>query len=69
MNFGYYIKVIAGNPMSVYTLAQKTRYRVTLNIEALDDFDPHNINWNKLFDLQGDESCEVYVENLSEDVW
>ena len=55
--------------MSVYTFAQKTRYRVTLNIEALNDFDPHNIDWNKLFDLQGDESCEVYVENLSEDVW
>jgi len=55
--------------MSVYTLSQKTRYRVTLNIEAFDDFDPHNIDWNKLFDLQGDESCEVYVENLSEDVW
>jgi len=55
--------------MSVYTLAQKTRYRVTLDIEAFNDFDPHNIDWNKLFDLQGDESCEAYVENLSADIW
>lgn len=55
--------------MSAYTLAQKTRYRITLDIEAFSDFDPKNIDWNKLFDLQGDESCEAYVENLSEDIW
>lgn len=55
--------------MSVYTIAQKNRYRITLEIEALSDFDPNNINWEKLFDLQGEESCDAYVENLSDDVW
>jgi len=55
--------------MSVYTLAQKTRYRVTLDIEALNDFDPHNIDWTKLFDLQSGEKCDAYVENLSDDIW
>ena len=55
--------------MSPYTLAQKTRYRITLDIEAFNDFEPNQIDWKKLFLLQGDESCEVYVENLSDDIW
>ena len=55
--------------MSVYTLAQKTRYRITLDIEAFNDFEPNQIDWKKLFLLQGDESCEAYVENLSDDIW
>ena len=48
-----------------YHQAQKSKYRVTLEIEALDDFDPHNINWDRLFKLEGSEHCEAYVEDLS----
>ena len=49
----------------VYSQAQKQRYRITLDITAYPDFDPHNINWNKLFELEGSENCEAYVEDLS----
>ena len=45
--------------------AQKQRYRITLNIEALGDFDPNNINWERLFELEGSERCDAYVESLS----
>jgi hypothetical protein len=57
--------------MSVaYSQAQKQRYRITLDINAYPDFDPHNINWNKLFELEGSENCEAYVEDLSRpDKW
>jgi len=55
--------------MSAYTLAQKSRYRITLDIEAFSDFDPHNIDWTKLFDLQSSENCDAYIENLSDDIW
>lgn len=48
-----------------YFAAQKTKYRVTLEIEALEDFDPHQIDWEKVLDLQGNESVSSYVENLS----
>lgn len=51
--------------MSVYHAAQKLKYRVTLEIEALQDFDPHQIDWNKVLDLQGNESVESYIEDLS----
>ena len=57
--------------MSVaYSHAQQQRYRITLDISAYPDFDPHNINWNKLFELEGSEKVEAYVEDLSRpDKW
>ena len=45
--------------------AQKQRYRITLDIEVLEDFDPHQISWEDIFDLGGDEQVEAYVEDLS----
>ena len=46
--------------------AQKQRYRITLDIEVLDDFDPHQINWEDLFELEGSEGViDSYVEDLS----
>ena len=52
--------------MSVaYHQAQKQRYRITLDISALPDFDPHQIDWKELFNLEGSEHCEAYVEDLS----
>ena len=32
----------------VYAQAQKTRYRITLELEVLNDFNPRDINWEKL---------------------
>lgn len=52
--------------MSVaYHSAQKQRYRITLELETLPDFDPHQVNWEKLFKLEPAEKCEAYVEDLS----
>jgi hypothetical protein len=52
--------------MSVaYSQAQKVRYRITLDISAFPDFDPHQIDWDKLFKLEPAEKCEAYVEDLS----
>jgi len=46
--------------------AQKQRYRITLDIEVLEDFDPHQIDWEQLFELEGSERViESYVEDLS----
>jgi hypothetical protein len=53
---------------TAYQQAQKQRYRITLEIEALADFNPHQINWEELFDLQGNESCDSYIEDLSNPV-
>jgi hypothetical protein len=50
--------------------AQKQKYRITLELEVFEDFDPHQIDWEDLFDLGGDENVKAYVEDLTLDrVW
>ncbi len=52
--------------MSVaYQTAQKQRYRITLDLSVFGDFDPHQIDWEKLFKLEPAEKCDAYVEDLS----
>ena len=56
--------------MSVlYSQAQRQRYRITLDILVMDDFDPHQINWEELFEMEGTERViDSYVEDLSNPV-
>ena len=51
--------------MPVTYLPQKARYRITLELDVMEDFSPHNIDWGKVLDIQGSESVESYVEDLS----
>ena len=45
------------------------RYRITLDLEVLEDFNPHNIDWENLFELEGNEQViDSYVEDLSNPV-
>ena len=44
---------------------QKTKYRITLELDVFDDFNPHEIAWDKVFKLEADEQVESYIENLS----
>lgn len=51
--------------MSVaFNQAQKVRYRITLEMETFADFNPHNLDWEKLFKLEPAESVSAYVEDL-----
>ena len=56
--------------MSVlYSQAQKQRYRITLDIVVMNDFDPHQTNWEELFEMEGTERViDSYVEDLSNPV-
>jgi len=52
--------------MSVaYQKAQLQRYRITIDLQTFDDFDPHQLDWEKLFKLEPAESVEAYIEDLS----
>jgi len=56
--------------VSSYLVGQKSKYRITLELNVLDDFNPHQIDWNKVLDLQGSERVTSYVEDLSKpDRW
>ena len=56
--------------MSVFTAAQKQRYRVTLDFNVFSDFDPHQIDLEKVFEIHGDENVDVTIEDLTKDnIW
>ncbi len=44
-----------------------TKYRITLELDVLDDFNPRQINWEKMFELQENESVVSYIEELDND--
>ena len=50
-------------PISIYNRTQ-SKYRITLELDVESDFNPRDINWDKVFDLSGNESVESYIEEL-----
>lgn len=55
--------------VSSYSLGQKKKVRVTLELNVFPDFDARQINFEKVFQLEPAESVEVYVEDFSENPW
>ena len=43
------------------------KYRITLELDVLDDFNPRQINWEKVLDIGCDESVVIYTEELNID--
>ena len=54
--------------MSYYNIAGTQKaYRITLNLSVDSDFNPHQIDWAKVLELDGDyEDVSVYVEDLNQ---
>ena len=53
-----------------YLQAQKSKYRITLELDVHDDFNPRDINWSKVFQINEDETVEAYIEELDiPEVW
>jgi len=51
--------------MSVsYQQARKQRVRITLDLQVFNDFNARDIDFEKLFKLEPDESVDVYVEEF-----
>ena len=42
----------------------KSKYRITLELDVLDDFNPQHINWGKVLQLEDNETVESYTEDL-----
>ena len=43
---------------------QKTKYRITLELDVLDDFNPRDIDWNKVLQIEENEDCKCYIEDI-----
>ena len=50
---------------AVYLNSQRQKYRITLELDVMGDFDPHQVDWEKLLDIQGNEKVNTYVEDLN----
>ena len=48
----------------LYNQAVKKKTRITLEVETLNDFNPHQIDWRKVLQLEPNESVESYTEEL-----
>ena len=56
-------------PVSYYN-ATLNKYRITLELDVLDDFNPRQINWEKVLDIGENESVVSYTEELDiSDEW
>ena len=53
--------------VSYYNRTQQ-RYRIKLDITVDDDFNPQQIDWRKVLDLQDNESVESITEDMSNPV-
>jgi len=53
-------------PVSYYN-PTLNKYRITLELDVLDDFNPRQINWEKVLDIGADESVVSYTEELDID--
>ena len=52
--------------MSVsYNQGIKTKYRITLELDVQDDFNPRQIDWDKVLGIQENECCQIYIEDLN----
>ena len=48
----------------------KSKYRITLEIDALCDFNPHQIDFRRVLQLEDNESVESIIEDLENpDSW
>ena len=50
-----------------YYNATLNKYRITLELDVNNDFNPRQINWEKVFDLSEDESVVSYIEEMDID--
>ena len=56
-------------PVSYYNCTP-TKYRITLELDVNNDFNPRQINWDKVLDIGENESVVSYTEELDiSDEW
>ena len=40
---------------------QKSKYRITLELDVLDDFNPRQIDWRKVLQIEENEDLDCYI--------
>ena len=47
-----------------YSYGQKTKYRITLELDVQDDFNPRQIDWRKVLQIEENEELDCYIEDI-----
>ena len=42
----------------------KSKYRITLELDVLDDFNPRQIDWRKVLQIEENENLDCYIEDI-----
>ena len=42
----------------------KSKYRITLELDVLDDFNPRQIDWRKVLQIEEIEDLDCYIEEI-----
>jgi len=50
--------------MSSPQFITKKKYSVTLDFDVYEDFNPYEIQWNKLFQIEGQEKLDVNIKDI-----
>ena len=43
---------------------QKSKYRITLELDVLDDFNPRQIDWRKVLKIEENDDLDCYIEDI-----
>ena len=52
----------------LYNQATKSKYRITLEVDVESDYNPRDIDWAKVLQLEENEHVQSYIEALSNPV-
>jgi len=53
-------------------IVSKKRYQITLDFDVYEDFNPYEIQWKKLFQIEGQENLDVEIRDITDlfdDTW
>ena len=70
MTFSQNINIMNCNrPYEIFAMSSpnyvtKKKYSVTLDFDVYEDFNPYEIDWNKIFQIEGQEHLNVNIKNL-----
>ena len=64
----YYNTKYHPQPSNLMTVSnyygQKSKYRITLELDVLDDFNPRQIDWRKVLEMEEIENLDCYIEDI-----
>ena len=54
--------------MSSPQFVSKRKFSITLDFDVYEDFNPYEIDWIKIFQIEGQEHLDVNIKNIDEDL-